>query len=91
MKSTIKKVEQILRDHPETRDDFKKLIRKSLQEVYGVNVLSAMIISEHYKEVETILRANRKAQENNEELRGENRKFRKEVITDQVKKDLGYK
>jgi uncharacterized protein YdaT len=91
MKSTIKKVEQILRDYPETRDDFKKLIRKSLQEVYGVNVLSAMIISEHYKEVETILRANRKAQENNEELRGENRKFRKEVITDQVKKDLGYK
>jgi hypothetical protein len=91
MKSTIKKVEQILRDNPETRDDFKKLIRKSLQEVYGVNVLSAMIISEHYKEVETILRANRKAQENNEELRGENRKFRKEVITDQVKKDLGYK
>jgi hypothetical protein len=91
MKSTIKKVEQILRDHPETRDDFKKLIRKSLQEVYGVNVLSAMIISEHYKELETILRANRKAQENNEELRGENRKFRKEVITDQVKKDLGYK
>mgnify|MGYP003653169945 CR=1 FL=1 len=91
MKSTIKKVEQILRDHPETRDDFKKLIRKSLQEVYGVNVLSAMIISEHYKEVETILRANRKAQENNEELRGENRKFRKEVVTDQVKKDLGYK
>ena len=91
MKSTIKKVEQILRDHPETRDDFKKLIRKSLQEVYGVNVLSAMIISEHYKEVETILRANRKAQENNEELRGENRKFRKEVVTDQVKKNLGYK
>jgi hypothetical protein len=48
MKNTTKQVEQLLRDYPETRDNFKKLIRKALQEVYGINVLSALIIAEHY-------------------------------------------
>jgi hypothetical protein len=90
MKNTTKQVEQLLRDYPETRDNFKKLIRKALQEVYGINILSSLIIAEHYKAVETILRANRKAQLNNEELRGAKRKHRKEVISEQIKKDLGY-
>ena len=52
MKNTTKQVEQLLRDYPETRDNFKKLIRKALQEVYGINVLSALIIAEHYKAVD---------------------------------------
>jgi len=89
MKNTTKQVEQLLRDYPETRDNFKKLIRKALQEVYGINILSSLIIAEHYKEVETILRANRKAQLNNEELRGDKRKRRK-VISEGIKKELGY-
>jgi hypothetical protein len=54
MKNTTKQVEQLLRDYPETRDNFKKLIRKALQEVYGINILSSLIIAEHYKAVETI-------------------------------------
>ena len=89
MKNTTKQVEQLLRDYPETRDNFKKLIRKALQEVYGINILSSLIIAEHYKAVETILRANRKAQLNNEELRGVKRKHRK-VISEEIKKELGY-
>ena len=89
MKNTTKQVEQLLSDYPETRDNFKKLIRKALQEVYGINILSSLIIAEHYKAVETILRANRKAKLNNEELRGVKRKHRK-VISEGIKKELGY-
>ena len=48
-----KQVKQLLTENPEMRDNPKKLIRKALQSAYGVNVLSAMIISEHYKNVLT--------------------------------------
>tara|TARA_R110000803_G_scaffold68738_1_gene130825 strand:+ start:214 stop:486 length:273 start_codon:yes stop_codon:yes gene_type:complete len=90
MKNTTKKVEQLLRDNPEMRDNPKKLIRKALQEIYGVNVLSAVIVSDYYKEMERIMRSNRKAQSDNEELRGEKWKHRKEVLAPMVKKELGY-
>ena len=84
------KIEQILTKNIEVRDNPKKLIRKVLQEVYGINILSAIVISEHYKQIESIMRANRKAQSDNEELRGKTWRYRKEVLAPIAKKELGY-
>lgn len=86
-----KQVKQLLTTNPEMRDKPKKLIRKALQSAYGVNVLSAMIISEHYKNVLTITRASRKIQQDYEELRGKEWEKRKGIKADIVKAKLGYK
>ena len=50
-----KQVKQLLTTNPEMRDNPKKLIRRALQNAYGINVLSAMIIAEYYKNVSPIL------------------------------------
>lgn len=89
--NTSKQVKQLLTENPEMRDNPKKLIRRALQEVYGVNVLSAMIIAEKYMEVERIMRSNRQIQSKNEELRGKKWGFRKNVLAPKVKSLLGYK
>ncbi len=86
-----KQITQLLAENPEMRDNPKKLVRRALQDIYGTNVLSAMIIAEHYKEVESIMRCSRKAQQDNEGLRGKKWKHRKEVLAPKVKKELGYK
>jgi len=86
-----KQIKQLLTTNPEMRDNPKKLIRRALQDAYGVNVLSAMIIAEYYKNVLTITRASRKIQQDNEELRGEEWAKRKGIKADIVKAKLGYK
>ena len=86
-----KQITQLLTENPEMRDNPKKLVRRAMQDIYGTNVLSAMIISEHYKEVESIMRCSRKIQSDQEELRGEKWKHRKEVLAPKVKQELGYK
>jgi len=85
-----KQIEQLLTENPEMRDNPKKLVRRALQDLYGVNVLSAMIIAQFYKEVESIMRCSRKAQSDNEELRGDKWRHRKYVLTPKVKSELGY-
>lgn len=89
--NTKEQVKQLLTKNKEMRDNPKKLLRRALQEIYGVNVLSAMIIAEHYKEMERILRSNRKIQSDHEELRGEKWRMRKEILAPKVRKELGYK
>lgn len=89
--NTKEQVKQLLTTNPEMRDNPKKLLRRALQDIYGVNVLSAMIISEHYKEMERILRSNRKIQSENEDLRGEKWQMRKDILAPKVRKELGYK
>jgi len=89
--NTTKQVKQLLTTNPEMRDNPKKLLRRALQDIYGVNVLSAMIISEHYKEMERILRSNRKIQSDNKDLRGEKWQMKKEILAPKVRKELGYK
>ncbi len=86
-----KQIEKLLTENKEMRDNPKKLVRRALQDLYGTNVLSAMIVSEHYKEVESIMRCSRKVQSDNEELRGEKWKHRKEVLAPKVRQELGYK
>ena len=86
-----KQITELLTENPEMRDNPKKLVRKALQDLYGTNVLSAMIVSEHYREVESIMRYSRKLQSDNEELRGEKWRHRKEVLAPKVKQELGYK
>ena len=86
-----KQIKELLTENPEMRDNPKKLVRKALQDLYGTNVLSAMIVSEHYKEIESIMRCSRKVQSDNEELRGEKWRHRKEVLAPKVKQELGYK
>ena len=86
-----KQVKKLLSTNPEMRDNPKKLLRRTLQDAYGVNVLSAMIISEYYKNVLTITRASRKIQQDNEELRGKEWEKRKGIKADIVKAKLGYK
>ena len=86
-----KQITQLLTENPEMRDNPKKLVRKALQDLYGTNVLSAMIVSEHYKQVESIMRCSRKAQQDNEDLRGKKWRHRKEVLAPKVKQELGYK
>lgn len=86
-----KQIEKLLAENKEMRDNPKKLVRRALQDLYGTNVLSAMIVSEHYKEVESIMRCSRKVQSDNEELRGEKWKHRKEVLAPKVRQELGYK
>jgi len=85
-----KQIEKLLTENKEMRDNPKKLVRRALQDLYGTNVLSAMIVSEHYKEVESIMRCSRKVQSDNEELRGEKWKHRKEVLAPKVRHELGY-
>ena len=89
--NTTKQVKHLLTTNPEMRDNPKKLLRRALQDIYGVNVLSAMIISEHYKEMERILRSNRKIQSDNKDLRGEKWQMKKEILAPKVRKELGYK
>ena len=84
-------ITQLLTENKEMRDNPKKLVRRALQDLYGTNVLSAMIVSEHYKEVESIMRCSRKVQSDNEDLRGEKWKHRKEVLAPKVRQELGYK
>jgi hypothetical protein len=86
-----KQVKQLLTENPEMRDKPKKLLRKALQDAYGINILSAMIIAEHYKNVLTITRASRKIQQDHEELRGKEWAKRKGIKADIVKAKLGYK
>lgn len=85
-----KQITRLLTENKEMRDNPKKLVRRALQDLYGTNVLSAMIVSEHYKEVESIMRCSRKVQSDNEELRGEKWKHRKEVLAPKVRQELGY-
>jgi len=89
--NTTKQVKQLLTTNPEMRDNPKKLLRRALQDIYGVNILSAMIIAEHYKQMERILRSNRKIQSDNKDLRGEKWQMRKEILAPKVRKELGYK
>jgi hypothetical protein len=89
--NTTKQVKQLLTTNPEMRDKPKKLLRRALQDAYGINILSAMIIAEHYKNVLTITRASRKIQQDNEELRGKEWAKRKGIKADIVKAKLGYK
>jgi len=89
--NTIKQVKQLLTTNPEMRDNPKKLLRRALQDIYGVNILSAIIIAEHYKQMERILRSNRKIQSDNKDLRGEKWQMRKEILAPKVRKELGYK
>ena len=84
-------ITQLLTENKEMRDNHKKLVRRALQDIYGTNVLSAMIVSEHYKEVESIMRCSRKVQSDNEDLRGEKWRHRKEVLAPKVRQELGYK
>jgi len=84
-------ITQLLTENKEMRDNPKKLVRRALQDIYGTNVLSAMIVSEHYKEVESIMRCSRKVQSDNEDLRGEKWRHRKEVLAPKVRQELGYK
>ena len=86
-----KQVKQLLTTNPEMRDNPKKLLRRALQDIYGVNILSAIIIAEHYKQMERILRSNRKIQSDNKDLRGEKWQMRKEILAPKVRKELGYK
>lgn len=86
-----KQITQLLTENPEMRDNPKKLVRRALQDIYSTNVLSSMIVSEHYKEVESIMRCSRKVQSDNEELRGEKWKHRKEVLAPKLREELGYK
>ena len=89
--NTTKQVKQLLTTNPEMRDNPKKLLRRALQDIYGVNILSAMIIAEHYKQMERILRSNRKIQSDNKDLRGEKWQMKKEILAPKVRKELGYK
>ena len=86
-----KQITRLLTENPEMRDNPKKLVRRALQDLYGTNVLSAMIVSEHYREVESIMRYSRKLQADNEELRGKEWKRRKKVLEPKVRQELGYK
>jgi len=86
-----KQITQLLTENKEMRDNPKKLVRRALQDLYGTNVLLAMIISDHYKEVESIMRCSRRVQQLNEELRGEKWRHRKEVLAPKVRQELGYK
>ncbi len=89
--NTKEQVKQLLTENKEMRDNPKKLLRRALQDIYGINAVPAMIISEHYKEMERILRSNRKIQSDHEELRGEKWRMRKEILAPKVRKELGYK
>ncbi|NDG53992.1 MAG: hypothetical protein EBY39_13390 [Flavobacteriia bacterium] len=86
-----KQITQLLAENKEMRDNPKKLVRKALQDLYGTNVLSSMIVAEHYKQVESIMRCSRKVQSDNEDLRGEKWRHRKEVLAPKVRQELGYK
>ena len=86
-----KQITKLLTENPEMRDNPKKLIRRALQDLYSTNVLSSMIVSEHYREVESIMRYSRKLQSDNEELRGKEWKRRKRITAPKVRKELGYK
>lgn len=86
-----KQITRLLTENPEMRDNPKKLVRRALQNLYGTNILSAMIISEHYREVESIMRYSRKLQSDNEELRGRDWKRRKKELEPKVRQELGYK
>lgn len=89
--NTTKQVKQLLTENPEMRDNPKKLLRKALQSIYGVNLLSATIMADRYKEIERIMRSSRKIQSDNEELRGEKWGYRKNILDPLVKSKLGYK
>ena len=89
--NTTKQVKELLTEDKEMRDNPKKLLRKALQSIYGVNVVSASIISNNYKEIERILRSSRKLQSDNEELRGEKWGHRKNILAPIVRAKLGYK
>ncbi len=89
--NTNKQVKQLLADNREMRDNPKKLLRRALQTIYGVNVLSASIMADKYKEIERIMRSSRKLQSDHEELRGEKWGERKNILAPMVKAKLGYK
>ena len=89
--NTNKQVKQLLTDNREMRDNPKKLLKKALQTIYGVNVLSASIMADKYKEIERIMRSSRKIQSDHEELRGEQWGHRKNILAPIVKAKLGYK
>tara|TARA_R110001632_G_scaffold96510_2_gene202894 strand:+ start:75 stop:347 length:273 start_codon:yes stop_codon:yes gene_type:complete len=89
--TTTKQVKQLLKENPEMRDNPKKLLRKAMQKIYGVNMLSAMIIAEHYKEIERVMRSSRKLQQDYKELRGKEWKRRKTVLEPIARANLGYK
>ena len=50
-----------------------------------------MIIAEHYKEIERVMRSSRKIQQDYEELRGKEWKRRKTVLEPIARANLGYK
>jgi hypothetical protein len=94
---TIKsKVQQILTDLKETRDDNAKLINWYYLEFHEfANDASylkfiGMLIRKEIPSIETLTRLSRQVQEQNPELRGEKWHQRKTVKTEIAKKDLGY-
>ena len=89
--NTTKQVKQLLTDNKEMRDNPKKLLRRALQNIYGVNVLSASIMADKYKEIERIMRSSRKIQSDHKELRGEEWKKRKTILEPIARANLGYK
>ena len=94
---TIKsKVQQILTDHKETRDDNAKLINWYYLEYHNfandVSYLKfiGMLIRKEIPPMDTLTRFSRQLQEKNPELRGKEWHQRKTVKTEIAKKDLGY-
>jgi hypothetical protein len=94
---TIKsKVQQILTEYPQTRDNNAKLIFNFYLEHHDLKFQShlsdfiMLLIQKQIPSIETLTRLSRQVQEQNIELRGEKWHQRKTVKTEIVKSDLGY-
>ena len=88
----IKETTQLLlTKHPDTRDDFSKFLRGVL--FYQVPYLSKedrLLITKHFKTLESANRQWRKAQQDNPHLRGRTWDERQTVKTKAKRKELGY-
>jgi len=88
----IKQTTQLLlTKHPDTRDDFSKFLRGVL--FYQVPYLSKedrILITKHFKTLESANRQWRKAQQDNPDLRGRTWNERQTVKTKAKRKELGY-
>jgi hypothetical protein len=94
---TIKsKVQQILTDRKETRDDNAELSEWYYITFHEIDYYTSladyfkMLIRKEIPSIETLTRLSRQVQEQNPELRGEKWHQRKTVKTEIAKKDLGY-
>ena len=89
---TIKETtELLLKQHPDTRDDFNKFLRGVLY--YQAPYLSKedrLLIVQHFKTLESANRQWRKAQQDNSDLRGRTWNERQTVKTKAKQIELGY-